>query len=78
MVTLYLSLKTFKKKINLCVKCIELKISDFKKSIFEYLLRVETIVFSGINTKEIIIMKCPACKQFIAFYWLETECIEPN
>ena len=27
--------------------------------------------------KEIIIMKCPTCEKFIAFSWLETECIEP-
>ena len=23
-------------------------------------------------------MKCPTCEKFIAFYWLETEYIEPN
>ena len=23
-------------------------------------------------------MKCPTCEKTIEFYWLETECIEPN
>ena len=50
----------------------------FKKSIFDQTLRVGTIEISGINTKEIIIMKCPTCEKFIEFDWLETECIEPN